>query len=282
MSFRAWIDRFFAHGGYPSLLVFACLMDLRRVLAVAVARAHEGGVSRIVDEVNFLVFAEWFCLLEIARRIDWSGVQATKLERIVGLAFAVYAAFFVTPQSHILTAILGFWIAIKIARVSRQAWSLAIPLALVSIQDLPIKEFWGHSLSSVTIPLDVWGARSLLRLAGFHVAQPIDGAIVRLVEGNHGIQVIASCATPGPAMESLAAYAVFASWLRAAMDKRMVIYGLLLVLGVMLINWARLALTALSHDSYVFWHDGGGRLIISLCYLAIAFLMAELTAKGRR
>ncbi len=274
----AWIERLLAHGGYPLLFVCAGLMDLRRVLAVAVARSQDDGVLRIFDEVNFLVFAQWFCLIEIARRIDWSGVRASRLETLAGLTFAFCAGFLVTPQSHIFTAILGFWIAIKLARVSRQTWALAIPLALVSIQDVPSKEYWGYSLSALMVPFDVFGAHSLLRLAGYAV-KPIDGTTVRLVDALHGIKVIPSCSTAGPAFESVAAYAVFAAWLRAAMGRRLVLCGLLLLVGVMLINWVRLALTALSHDSYVFWHDGGGRAMVALSYLALSFLMAELAAR---
>src|SRR5208283_2884189 len=138
-----------------------------------------------------------------------------------GLAFAFYAGFLVTPQSHIFTAILGFWIAIKLALVSPQAWSLAIPLALVSIQDVPSKELWGHSLAALTVPLDVFGAHSLLTLAGYAV-KPIDGAILRLVGELHGVKVIPSCTTVVPAFEALAAYSAFAAWLRAAMGKRLV------------------------------------------------------------
>ena len=185
----AWIERLLAHGGYPLLFVCAGLMDLRRVLAVAVARSHDDGVLRIFDEVNFLVFAQWFCLIEIARRIDWSGVRASRLETLAGLTFTFCAGFLVTPQSHIFTAILGFWIAIKLARVSRQTWVLAIPLALVSIQDVPSKEYWGYSLSALMVPFDVFGAHSLLRLAGYAV-KPIDGTTVRLVDALHGIKVI--------------------------------------------------------------------------------------------
>jgi hypothetical protein len=69
-GFPVWIERLLAHGGYPLLFVCAGVMDLRRVIAVAVARSHDDGISRIFDEVNFLVFAQWFCLFEIARRID--------------------------------------------------------------------------------------------------------------------------------------------------------------------------------------------------------------------
>jgi exosortase/archaeosortase family protein len=280
-DFSAWIERLFAHGGYPFLLVCACLMDLRRVLAVAVARSREGDIYQVFDEINFLVFAQWFCLVEIARRIDWSGVRATRLERFTGLALAFYGGVLVTPQSHILTAILGVWIAIKVGFTSRQAWSLAIPLALVSVQDVPSKEFGAYSLSALVVPIDVFGARSLLKLAGYAV-QPInDPVLLRIVGESHGVKVIPSCATAGPAFEALAALSVFASWRRAAVGRRLVICGLLLLLGVTLINWVRLALTALSHDSYIFWHDGSGRAIIGLSYLALAFLLAELAARAK-
>ncbi len=88
----AWGERLTAHGGYPFLLACACLMDLRRTIAIALARSHDGGVYAVFDELNFLVFAQWFCLFEIARRIDWSGVRATRLERAALIAFAFYAA----------------------------------------------------------------------------------------------------------------------------------------------------------------------------------------------
>jgi exosortase/archaeosortase family protein len=255
-------------------------MDLRRTIAIAVAHSQGGGVYAIFDELNFLVFAQWFCLFEIARRIDWSGVRATKLELAAGLSLAFYAGFFVAPESHIFTSILGVWIAVKLGRLSREAWALAIPLVLVSVQDVPNKEFLGTSLGALMVPVDVFGAHSLLRLAGNEV-NPIDGDILRLTGSLHGIKVIPSCSSIVPAFEALAAYSVFASWLRAAMGKRLIICGFLLLLGVTLINWVRLALTTLSHDSYIFWHDGAGRVSIGLSYLTLAFLLAELAAKEK-
>lgn len=279
-SLSARVERLFAYGGYPFLLVCAGLMDIRRVLAVAVAKSHGGGLFQIIDDISFLVFAEWFCLIEIARRIDWSGVRASRLEQFAGLALALYAGFLVTPQSHILTAILGVWIAIKVGLTSRQALSLAIPLALVSVQDVPSKEFGPYSLSGLVAPLDAFGAHSLLRLAGFAM-KPLDGTVLRVVGETHGVKVIASCSTAGAAFEALAAFSVFASWLRAPMGRRVVTLGLLLVVSITLINWARIALTALSHDSYEFWHDGSGKQIIGFSYLALAFLMAELAARTK-
>lgn len=279
-NFSARFEGLFAYGGYPFLLVCACLMDMRRILAVAAARSHGEGIYAVADGINFLVVAQWFCLFEIARRIDWSGVRATKFERLAGLALAFYAGFLVTPQSHILTAILGVWIAIKVGLTSRQALSLAIPLAMVSVQDVPSKEFGPYSLSGLVVPIDVFGAHSVLRLAGLAV-KPIEGNVLRLVGEAHGVKVIASCSTAGAAFEALAAYCVFASWLRAAMDKRVLIFGLLLLVSIALINWVRIALTALSHDSYEFWHDGSGKAIISFSYLALSFLMAELAARAR-
>jgi len=35
----------------------------------------------------------------------------------------------------------------------------------------------------------------------------------------------------------------------------------------------------MSHDSYEYWHDGGGKAIIALSYLALSFVMAEVAAK---
>ncbi len=276
----AWGERFTAYGGYPFLLLCAGLMDLRRTLAITLIKSQDGGLVGIFDQLNFLVFAEWFCLYEVARRIDWSGVRASRLERAAGLAFAFYAGFLVTPQSHVLTSILGVWIAFKIGRTSREAWALAIPLALVSVQDVPSRDFSGISLAAAMVPVDVLGAHSLLRLAGFEM-NPIDGDVLRITGSLHGIKVIPSCSSIVPAFESLAAYSVFAAWLHAAMGKRLVICGLLLLLGVTLINWVRLSLTTLSHDNYVFWHDGGGKVIIGLSYLILSFLLAEVAAKAK-
>ncbi|MFY9657691.1 MAG: hypothetical protein WAK01_14095 [Methylocystis sp.] len=255
-------------------------MDLRRIIAVAVAHSQGGGVYAIFDELNFLVFAQWFCLFEIARRIDWSGVRATRLERAALIAFAFYAGFLASMQSHVLTAMLGVWIALKVGRASREAWALAIPLVLVSVQDVPSKDFLGISLAAMMVPVDVFGAHALLRLAGYAV-NPIEGDVLRLANQLHGVRVIPSCSSIVPAFESVAAYSVFAAWQRAAMGRRLVICGLFLLLGVTVVNWARLALTTLSHDSYVFWHDGVGRVMISLSYLILAFLLAEVAARAK-
>ena len=263
---KSWSGFFSIHGGYPLLLVCAFLMDMRRVIAIAVAHGVASGFNGVLDQLNFLVFAQWFCLFDIARRLDWSGVHAKNWERAAGLALAVYAGFFVNLQSHYLTAILGVWIAIKLARTSREFWILAIPLAWVSVQDVPGKEIAGYSIGALMVPIDVFGAHYVLALLRYPV-EPFNGDILRIAGADHGIKVIPTCATAGALFEALAGFAVFSAWLGAKPTKRVLYLRLPLTASVFFVNWLRLALTALSRDSYEFWHNGNGKAVISFTYL---------------
>jgi exosortase/archaeosortase family protein len=279
-SAKSWGGLFLAHGGYPLLMVCAFLMDMRRVIAIAVAHGAAGGVNGVLDQLNFLVFAQWFCLFEIARRVDWSGVHAKNWERVAGLGLALYAGFFVNLQSHYLTAILGVWIAIKLGMTSRELWILAIPLAWVSVQDVPGKEIAGYSIGALMVPVDVFGAHSILAILGYPV-KPFHENLLRIAGTLHGVSVIPTCSSAGPLFEALAGFTVFAAWLGAKPNKRTILMGLAVAASVFLVNWLRLALTALSRESYEFWHNGDGKAVIALTYLALMFVFAEFAAGGK-
>ena len=266
-------------GGYPLLLLLAFAMDFRRIMAVAWAKGGASGILGAADFINFLTLAEWWCLYEIARPLDWTALRAGRSERLIGLAFAAYALFFVVLQSHVLTVALGFAIAIKLALAGPDFRPLALGLALISVQEVFGKEIFGFSLNEAVAQIDARGAEFLLRTAGFAIER--DGTALHQPGVPEVIRVIATCATTVPLFETLAAFGIFAIWLRAELSWRLAALAVALTAAVFQINWLRLALVTFSKEHYAFWHDGTGRAIIGMSYVVLAFFLATLAAPRR-
>jgi hypothetical protein len=266
-------------GGYPLLLAATFLMDARRLLATAVEKAGAGAnFLGVLDHVNYLVLAEWLCIFEIARAADWTPVRASRVERAAGLAFALYAGFFVAPRSHLLTALLGVAIALKL-------WSapslrrLMAALALVSLQEAPSHDFFGISVNELCAALDASATHYLLLAIGF--SNELAGTTIRLAGMRHAIQIVASCATTVPLFEVLAAFGVFAIAFSVRPDQRLYWRGGLLIFLVFLVNWSRMGIMATSRPAYEFWHNGDGKAVVALCYLILALGCARSLMRRR-
>ena len=147
-------------GGYPLLLALTFLMEVRWSIALAMPASDEG-VLAWLDHVNYLPIVEWLCILDIAHGADWSRVSAGRLERMAGLALAIYASLFVAPASHYLTLLLGVAMAFKFG-FARNLRPLSACLLLVSIQNQIGKELFGFSLNNLSAVLDAQGAHYLL------------------------------------------------------------------------------------------------------------------------
>ena len=186
-------------GGYPLLLALTFLMEVRWSIALACRRSDEG-VLEWLDHVNYLAIAEWLCILDIAHRADWSRVTAGRLERMAGLALAIYASVFVAPVSHYLTVLLGVAIAFKFG-FARSLRPLSACLALVSLQVLPRKELFGFSLNNLSAVVDAQGAHYLLLFAGY--MNDVTGTVVRLRNSAHAIEIAAGCATTGASLRGI-------------------------------------------------------------------------------
>ena len=109
-------------------------MEVRWSIASATP-ASDDGVLGWLDRVNYLPIAEWLCILDIAHGADWSRVSAGRLERMAGLALAIYASVFVAASSHYLIVLLGVAMALKFG-FARNLRPLSVCLLLVSIQVL--------------------------------------------------------------------------------------------------------------------------------------------------
>jgi hypothetical protein len=271
-ALRSFVD---LGGGYPLLLTLCFAMDLRRILAIAWGKGG-GSVLGAADFVNFLTLAEWWCLYEIARPLDWSGLRANRWERLIGLGFAAYALFFVVLQSHVLTIAVGFGMAIKLALSDGKFRPLALGLALISIQEVFGKEIFGFSLNEAVAQFDARGAEFLLSTAGYAIER--EGTALHQPGVPEVIRVVATCATTVPLPETLAAFGIFAIWMRAEITWRLAALAGILTVAVFQINWMRLAIVTFSQEHYAFWHDGTGRAMIGMSYVVLAFFLATLAA----
>ena len=265
---------FLIGGGYPLLLTLTFLMEVR--WSIALAPASDGGVLEWLDHVNYLAIAEWLCILDIAHGADWSGVTAGRLERMAGLALAIYASVFVAPVFHYQIVLLGIAVAFKLG-FAPNLRPLSACLALVSLQVLPHKEVFGFSFNDLSAIVDAQGAHYLLLFAGY--VNDVTGTAVRLRNSSHAIQILGGCATTGPLVAALAAYGVFSIWLRS--DPRQVLFlaGALAV-AVVQVNWLRLSAMVISKSSYDYWHFGPGASIVGFCYVFLTFSLAKMGARA--
>ncbi len=263
-------------GGYPLLLALTFLMEVRWSIALAMPASDEG-VLGWLDHVNYLPIAEWLCILDIAHRADWSRVSAGRLERMAGLALAIYAGLFVAPASHYLTLLLGVAMALKFG-FARNLRPLSACLLLVSNQNQIGKELFGFSVNNLSAVLDAQGAHYLLLFAG-HM-NDVTGTVVRLRNSPHAIEILWGCATTFALFEVLAAYGVFSIWLRSDLGWRVLFFAGALVVAVVQVNWFRLSAMAISKPSYDYWHYGPGASIVSFVYLLLAFSLAKMGARA--
>ena len=266
---------FLIGGGYPLLLTLTFLMEVR--WSIALAPASDGGVLGWLDHVNYLAIAEWLCILDIAHGADWSGVTAGRLERMAGLALAIYASVFVAPVFHYQIVLLGIAVAFKLG-FAPNLRPLSACLALVSLQVLPHKEVFGFSFNDLSAIVDAQGAHYLLLFAGY--VNDVTGTVVRLRNSSHAIQILGGCATTGPLIGALAAYGVFSIWLFSNRRWRVLFFAGVLVVAAVLVNWFRLSAMVISKSSYDYWHFGPGASIIGLSYALLAFSFAKMGARA--
>jgi hypothetical protein len=262
-------------GGYPLLIALTFLMEARWSIALAL-QGSDVGFLESLDHVNYLPMAEWLCILDIAHKADWSRVSAGRLERMAGLALAIYASAFVAPTSHYLTLLLGVGMAFKFG-FERNLRPLAACLLLVSVQNQLGKELFGFSVNNLSAVLDAQGTHYLLSIAGY--MNDATGTVVRLRNSTHAIEILWGCATTFALFEVMAAYGVFSIWLGSTPRWRVVFFAGVLVVAVVQINWFRLSAMALSKPSYDYWHFGPGASIISFCYALLAFSLAKTSAR---
>ncbi len=267
----------FAGGGYPLLLALTFFMDARRVFALALYKAGENAdLLSLPDHINYLVIAEWLCVIDLARTLDWTSIRAHRFERAAGLAFALYASLFVAPMSHVLTALLGLAIALKLW-TNQPLRGLALCIALISLQDAQSHGIFGLSLNGLCASLDAYATHYFLEASGY--ANELVGNSIRLDGLTHSVGVISSCATTVTLFEVLAAFGVFALWQRADIDSRFYLRAAVLAVAVFQANWLRIAVVAMSKSNYDYWHDGGGKPLISLAFVVLAFVLARSAAR---
>jgi exosortase/archaeosortase family protein len=263
-------------GGYPLLLTLTFLMEVRWSIALAISASDEG-VLAWLDHVNYLPIAEWLCILDIARGADWSRISAGRLEGAAGLALVIYATLFIAPTSHYLVLVLGVAMALKFG-FACNLWPLSACLLLVSVQNQLGKGLFGFSLNDLSAAMDAQGAHYLLSFAGY--MNDVTGTVVRLRNSAHAIEIRGPCATTFALFEVLAAFGVFSIWLRREPRWQVLLLAGVIVAAVVLVNWLRLSLMAISKPSYDYWHSGPGASIISFCYALLAFSLAKMGARA--
>ena len=267
---RLQLDR---GGGYPVLIALAALMDVRRTIASAVmAQGSEG--QALYDGLDYMLLAEWLVILAATKDVDWSRIKAGACERLFGLAVVATGLFGVTPTSHWLTMAICCAIAARLF-VEPSARRLSAVLVIVASQYV-LSQGPFVAVHEVFAQADAWATHHLLTAADF--ANALDGTIVKLQGSSFAIVISPGCATTSILPRVGGAFLIFALCWRASV--RSVVLGLVVTLGACLVlNLLRLSVMAMSPDDYQYWHNGGGRPIVSVTMTAIAYLTAAAVVR---
>ncbi len=254
--------------GYALLIACAALMDVRRMLAQALAA---GAPGLDIGSIDFLTLAEWASIIALAARSDFSSLRTRRLELALGLTLAAVALIAVPPQSHRATVLFCLVLALRLGSV-RGLRRLGACIALVGLQ-FAIGNRLFEPLNDVVIALDAWGAHALLRLGGY--PSLVEGAVLRLPGSAHAVQIFAGCDTLRALAPVVCAFLVFTLCSHPATRARAVAVLVLVVAVVVLANWLRLGLMALSYDDYLYWHGGRGASWLSMAYALLAYLGSQ-------
>jgi hypothetical protein len=261
-------------GGYLALIVAAAAMDFRRAFAFALDRPADNWTSPF-DGLDYLLLAEWVCIVATARKADWGAVDANRLERALGLALAAYGLFGVGGRSHWMTMAACGLIATKLA-LRPKARRLGAAIAIVGGQYVfgwPLFASWRAAVAQ----FDARTVHQLLAIAG--QANDYSDSSVRLQGSAFAIKILAGCATSSVVSAVAAAFLIFSLCWRAPLAA--VARGLAAAIGgCWIVNVLRLALMAQSEDDYRYWHNGGGTAIVSLAMAMIAYLTAAAVARA--
>ncbi len=254
-------------------VALVAMMDARRTLLGR-------GASQLLDfdNIDFLTLFEWSWIVALALRTDFSTFRVGLVERGIGLAFGCYALFFVAPNSHILTMVMGLGLAARLS-LARACRPLAISLALASLQLLPGTSVLNW-LNELTIPIDALGAHLLLLAGGY--PNTLNGAVVALNGSTHAIVINDPCGTLPALWHVECAFGIFALCAGARLDNSFPGQGLRLAGCVYALNWLRLCGMTLSPDYYQFLHSGAGASVLSTLYAVMAYGMAEHLATRSR
>jgi hypothetical protein len=255
---------------YSVLLLFACMMDVRRSLASVSQSPAETLVGRL-GRFDFLSVFEWAVILALAARSDFSRLRSRTPERVFFVAFALYALLLVDPGTHRATTLFCIALAIRLF-ASPDLRRLALCLALVGAQ-FALANRIAEIVGGASALLDAWLAHVALLAAGY--ANDLNGVILQIRGSTHAVEVDLACTTPSMFLPALFTYTVFVL-AKAPIDRRAVAAAAGLAAFFWAENIARLSLVTLSYSGFLFWHSGPGAMILGMVNALVPLALSEL------
>ncbi|MCW2283834.1 exosortase/archaeosortase family protein [Rhodoblastus acidophilus] len=271
---KIWQRVFVAGGGYPLLISFAALMDVRRTAAFALNRFYDFGQAlSLVEGVNYLLLAEWIYIVSAAWKADWSAVKPGWVERGLGLFVTLVALFGVAAAAHWPTIAVCILIAARLSFQPNLRW-LGFCLVAVAVQNLFVRPEL-DSIHGAFAHLDAWITHHFLAATGF--ANDLRGVVLQLQGANFAIEVQPACATSGIIPAVLIAFFIFTLGRRISASS--LALGAVVAVGAcFVLNILRLSLMAQSEAYAHYWHEGEGTSILSLAMCVIAYWTASAVA----
>jgi hypothetical protein len=237
------------------------------------ATANAGWLLNSVLYNGAFNIAAWVLIAVRAGKIVAPTVIATRLQIAFLMAIALVC---VVPKTQATVGPLLI-LAVMLARSSRTRDGHVVAILLFGIAvELIGGAFYMLSLHLIVAKLDAQVVVALLSFAGQNVQAY--GNVVDNVSAQHGIEVLAPCASSFPLAQLGLAYLVTKIYFGHLPGRGDLPWFAAAVVASVVLTELRLSLLALSGPSYVWWHDGDGTTVYIFSQLAISVLFPILAA----
>jgi hypothetical protein len=232
---------------------------------------------------NVLSALECFELFLLARMFNWKASQTRvgMLEAMAVLALIAAVCLFVNDRPYFSAGLVSLYLLCRFGR-NFEHRPLAIGMFAFTAQYLlqagPF--IWLHAFVG---SLDAAVVRVLLRALGYDDVTGYGTFVIRTSQ-NFAIDVQEGCSSSYVAVVAIAGFAITVLGLRGGFRRADIGCAAGLLGVVVFINWLRLIPTALSHDGWLYWHEGQGSSIIAavdaLAIVGMAYLAIARTHKS--
>jgi hypothetical protein len=226
---------------------------------------------------------EWFELFLLARMFNWKASQTRvgMIEAIAILALVAAVCFLANGRPYFSAGLLSLILLCRFGR-DLEHRRLAVGMFAFTAQYLLLAGpfIWVHAFIG---NIDAAIVRVLLRALGYDVTGY--GTFVIRMSQKFAIDVQEGCSSSHVAAMAIPGFVIAVLGLRGWLRRADIGYAAGLFAAVALVNWLRLIPTALSHDGWLYWHEGQGSSIVAaidaLVTVGMAYLAAAQTRRSR-
>ena len=266
----------------PYVAVLGWLLAFVAFVWVRIKLENVEPAPSLHDALDIFTAAELFCIVMLARLFLRQPPAQTLsiLEAAATVAGAAAITLIVDTKPIFAMALLTSYVLIRFAP---NGANRAIAIALFAfaaqywMQAGPF--IWLHEMVGI-VDADV--LRRALAIAGHEIGGT--GTTIMRIDRSFGVDIAIGCASSFVVAIVAPIFAIALLGLRGAFRPSDLRFFAGLIAATVLLNWIRLYPTSLSHDGWLYWHEGDGASLIAAAngLLIAAFVYLALHHVERR